>query len=176
MSSRPATCNTGRGTFRKGKGIMGLTRDFMYAGTMTTTVTLWSVDSVSAKGISAGMFFYLKQGLNAVKALREIKLQLLRGQYGENFRAPFITFGNGFFEVILSLPLQGQCLDQHHIKCYQHVGGKKRITLFDIRNQAGMRSVLVEVFQCKSLCNSLEFSIFRFWNLLIQGSVYIYRP
>lgn len=97
-----SACNTGRGQYRKGEGVMGLTRAFMYAGTPTTTVTLWSVFSVSAKELSIGMFKHLKQGDAPADALRATKLQMLRGQKGQLFKeavhwAPFVIFGEGFF-------------------------------------------------------------------------------
>lgn len=97
-----SACNTGRGKYQRGEGVMGLTRAFMYAGTPATTVTLWSVESKSAKDMSVGMFSHLKQGLAPAPALRAIKLQLLRGEKGELFThpffwSPFVLFGEGFF-------------------------------------------------------------------------------
>lgn len=97
-----SACNTGRGTYQRGEGVIGLTRAFMYAGTPTTAVTLWSVESKSAKEISVGMFFNLKEGLPPARALRAIKLQLLRGQKGDTYTHPFywapcVIFGEGFF-------------------------------------------------------------------------------
>ena len=96
-----SACNTGRGKYQRGEGVMGLTRAFMYAGTPTTTVTLWSVESLSAQNISVGMFSYLKQGLPPASALRAIKLQLLKGEKGADYRepffwAPFVIWGEGF--------------------------------------------------------------------------------
>lgn len=96
-----SACNTGRGEYRRGEGVMSLTRAFMYAGAPTTAVTLWSVDSVSSQYLSVGMFSYLKQGMPPAHALRKSKLQLLKGQKGAEFRAPFdwapfVIFGEGF--------------------------------------------------------------------------------
>ena len=96
-----SACNTGRGKYRRGEGVMSLTRAFMYAGAPTTAVTLWSVDSLSSQYLSVGMFFYLKQGMSPAQALRASKLQLLNGQKGAEFRvpfhwAPFIIWGDGF--------------------------------------------------------------------------------
>ncbi len=96
-----SACNTGRGKYQRGEGVMGLTRAFMYAGTPTTTVTLWSVYSVSAKELSVGMFRYLNQEHAPAHALRAIKLQMLKGEKGKPFKhpvhwAPFVIFGEGF--------------------------------------------------------------------------------
>jgi CHAT domain-containing protein len=95
-----SACNTGRGFDLKGEGVMGLTRAFMYAGTPAVSVTLWPVETQSAKLLDVGMHRYLHQGQGRAEALREIKLDLLRGKIGEQYRnpffwAPFIIFGDG---------------------------------------------------------------------------------
>ncbi len=95
-----SACNTGRGTQVKGEGVKGLTRAFMYAGTPAVAVTLWSVESLSAKDLDIGFFRHLKAGLPPARALQAIKLQMLRGEEGKNYRhpyywAPFVVFGDG---------------------------------------------------------------------------------
>lgn len=95
-----SACNTGRGKTVKGEGIMGLTRAFMYAGTPAVTVTLWSVESHSAKALNVGFFKNLKEGKSRAEALREIKLAMLRGAFGERWKqpyfwAPVVMFGDG---------------------------------------------------------------------------------
>ncbi len=84
----------------KGEGVMELTRAFMYAGTPAVAVTLWSVESLSAKDLAIGFFRHLNDGLSLVRALQAIKLRMLRGEYGETYRhpyywAPFVVFGDG---------------------------------------------------------------------------------
>ena len=83
-----SACNTGRGSQVKGEGVMGLTRAFMYAGTPAVSVTLWSVESESAKELNVGMYRYLSQKHGRAAALREIKLALLRGEKGKNTAIP----------------------------------------------------------------------------------------
>jgi CHAT domain-containing protein len=95
-----STCNTGRGSQVKGEGVIGLTRAFMYAGTPAVAVTLWSVESQSAKELNVGMYRYLSQGQGRAQALRTIKLAMLRGEKGEEYRDPFfwaplVVFGDG---------------------------------------------------------------------------------
>jgi len=95
-----SACNTGRGAEVKGEGVMGLTRAFMYSGTPAVTVTLWSVESQSAKELNVGMYRYLSQGQGRASALRQIKLALLRGEKGNLYRQPFfwaplVVFGDG---------------------------------------------------------------------------------
>ncbi|NOY68237.1 MAG: CHAT domain-containing protein [Deltaproteobacteria bacterium] len=95
-----SACNTARGKIVKGEGVMGLTRAFMYAGTPSITVNLWSVETISAQKLSVGYFDILQHGTDRAEALRESKLRLLHGEAGEQFKAPFfwaptVLFGDG---------------------------------------------------------------------------------
>jgi len=95
-----SACNTGRGTEIRGEGVMGLTRAFMYAGTPTISVTLWSVESESAKVLTTGLYENLKAGKGRAEALREIKLRMIRGEEEKMYRYPFfwapvVLFGDG---------------------------------------------------------------------------------
>ena len=95
-----SACNTGRGKVEKGEGVMGLTRAFMYAGTPAISVTLWSVESGSAKTLSTGLFRNIKEGKGRAEALRSIKLSMLQGEKGHLYRHPFfwappVLFGDG---------------------------------------------------------------------------------
>jgi CHAT domain-containing protein len=95
-----SACNTGRGSEVKGEGVVGLTRAFMYAGSPAVSVTLWSVESFSAKELNVGMYRYLGRRLGRAAALRQIKLALLRGEKGNKYRhpyywAPLVVFGEG---------------------------------------------------------------------------------
>ena len=94
-----SACNTGNGKNEKGEGVMGLTRAFMYAGTPAIAVTLWSVESLSAKTLNVGFFKELKNIQKPAAALRAIKLRMLRGEEGEKYKrpyywAPFVVFGD----------------------------------------------------------------------------------
>ncbi len=95
-----SACNTGRGEIQEGEGVIGLTRAFMYAGTSSISVTLWSVESKSATAMSTGLFKNLKAGENRAEALRDAKLRLIRGEEGDLYRHPFfwaplVLFGDG---------------------------------------------------------------------------------
>ncbi len=95
-----SACNTGRGSEVQGEGVMGLTRAFMYTGSPAVSVTLWSVESQSAMELDVGMFRYLAQKQARAEALRQIKLALLRGEKGDQYRdpyfwAPLVMFGDG---------------------------------------------------------------------------------
>jgi len=92
-----SACNTGLGKEIKGEGIMGLSRAFMYAGTSAVTVTLWSVESQSAKNINVGLFQNIKNGKSLAEALREIKIKLIRSKNYKHpfYWAPVVIFGDG---------------------------------------------------------------------------------
>jgi CHAT domain-containing protein len=72
----------------------------MYAGTQAVSVTLWSVESGSAKTLGTGLFRNLEEGKGRAEALRNIKLSMLRGEEGDLYRHPFfwapvVLFGDG---------------------------------------------------------------------------------
>lgn len=100
-----SACNTGSGDpSGAGEGIRGLTGAFMYAGTPAVAVTLWAVETHSAKALSTEIFRQLHAGLPTAKAIQTAKLKMLRGALrGENgeswqhsfFWAPFVGFGDG---------------------------------------------------------------------------------
>ena len=95
-----SACNTGRGETVRGEGVVGLTRAFMYAGTPAISITLWSVESQSAKTLSTGLYRHLKDGKPRAEALREIKLKMLHGEEGSLYQHPFfwspvVMFGDG---------------------------------------------------------------------------------
>ncbi|MGA2402445.1 MAG: CHAT domain-containing protein, partial [Syntrophobacteraceae bacterium] len=95
-----SACNTGMGKEVTGEGVMGLTRAFMYAGTSAISVTLWSVESISAKRLSTGLYENLQAGKGRAEALRDIKLRMIHGEEDETYRYPFfwapvVLFGDG---------------------------------------------------------------------------------
>ena len=95
-----SACSTGMGKSVRGEGVMGLTRAFMYAGTPAVTVTLWPVESMSAKDLNVGFFRNLKKGQARAEAIRNVKLSMIRGEFGEKwtspyFWAPTVLFGDG---------------------------------------------------------------------------------
>lgn len=93
-----SACNTGRGEQIKGEGVMGLTRAFMYAGSPAVAVTLWSVETQSAKILNVGMFKHLHAGKTRAQALRAIKLEMLNSSHAKLnqplFWAPLVVFGD----------------------------------------------------------------------------------
>jgi len=98
-----SACETGLGKIRSGEGVVGLTRSFMYAGTPSIVVSLWSVDSSSTARLMEIFYKKLLSGMNKAEALRQAKLELMKESdklYGESvsyrhpfFWAPFVFVG-----------------------------------------------------------------------------------
>src|SRR4029079_5889706 len=95
-----SACETGLGKEKRGEGVMGLTRAFMYAGAPTVGVTLWSVADKSTAELMTD--FYKRflgpstQGVPASTAMREAQLAMIAGKkYSAPFYwAPFVLVGD----------------------------------------------------------------------------------
>lgn len=61
----------------------------MFAGAPAVSVTLWSVESQSAKALSVGMYQHIKAGQTRAEALRDAKLQKICGNTAPMYRRPF---------------------------------------------------------------------------------------
>ncbi len=71
-----SACETGLGRLRKGEGIVGLTRAFLYAGASSVVVSLWKVEDQSTSLLMEQFYRRLKQGESRAEALRQAKLEL----------------------------------------------------------------------------------------------------
>ena len=93
-----SACETGLGKEKKGEGVIGLTRAFMYAGAPTVGVSLWSVADRSTADLMTG--FYKKmltgQGAPAAAAMRQAQVDMINGKkYAAPFYwAPFVLVGD----------------------------------------------------------------------------------
>lgn len=76
-----SACKTGLGEDVGGEGVVGLTRAFMYAGTPSVVVSLWSVASKSTTDFMTSMYQYLEEGKNKAEAVRLAKMDLRKKQY-----------------------------------------------------------------------------------------------
>jgi CHAT domain-containing protein len=96
-----SACETGLGELKKGEGVVGLTRAFMYAGTPSVMVSLWSVSDESTAELMIAFYRKMKGGLSKVKALQEAKLELMKGQKevrrDQSGRPEVMTYGHPFF-------------------------------------------------------------------------------
>lgn len=75
-----SACETGLGALKRGEGLIGLTRAFMYAGTPSVLVSLWSVDDQSTSYLMTEFYRRLNAGCHKAEALRQAKLALLEQQ------------------------------------------------------------------------------------------------
>src|SRR5204863_9228626 len=93
-----SACETGLGKEKRGEGVMGLTRAFMYAGAPTVGVTLWSVADKSTADLMTEFYKRLLVSDNASSsaAMREAQLAMISGKkYSAPFYwAPFVLVGD----------------------------------------------------------------------------------
>lgn len=75
-----SACRTGLGQMLHGEGIIGLTRAFLYAGADSVVVSLWNVNDIATASLMKSFYKHLQKGLGKDEALRQAKLELLRGQ------------------------------------------------------------------------------------------------
>jgi len=92
-----SACQTGLGKLIRGEGMVGLTRAFMYAGTPSVVVSLWSVSDISTADLMEEFYKNLiKNKLSKTDALRKAQLSLISDpKYSHPFYwAPFILIGD----------------------------------------------------------------------------------
>jgi CHAT domain-containing protein len=106
-----SACNTGAADGAGAEAISGLGRAFFYAGTRAILVSMWPVETTSAKKLTTGLFRYQKDDrtLTRARSLRKSILELMDNQVLEDkatgkvitsyahpfFWAPFIVVGDG---------------------------------------------------------------------------------
>jgi CHAT domain-containing protein/tetratricopeptide (TPR) repeat protein len=93
-----SACETGLGKEKKGEGIIGLTRAFMYAGAPTVGVSLWSVADRSTADLMTGFYKRMLTGTGApaASAMRQAQMDMIAGKkYAAPFYwAPFVLVGD----------------------------------------------------------------------------------
>ena len=94
-----SACETGLGKEKRGEGVMGLTRAFMYAGAPTVGVSLWSVADRSTADLMTDFYKRLlstAEGTTPSSALRGAQLAMISGKkYSAPFYwAPFVLVGD----------------------------------------------------------------------------------
>ena len=98
-----SACETQRGEWRSGEGVIGLARGFSYAGCQSLVSTQW-LASESATGVISERFYHeLARGNDKARALREAKLHYLQAQKINRKAHPF--FWSGFILVGDTKPL-----------------------------------------------------------------------
>ncbi|HEU4713456.1 MAG TPA: CHAT domain-containing protein [Pyrinomonadaceae bacterium] len=93
-----SACETGLGKEKRGEGVMGLTRAFMYAGAPTVGVSLWSVADKSTADLMTDFYKRLLTGGDTTSsgALRGAQLAMISGKKysAPFFWAPFVLVGD----------------------------------------------------------------------------------
>jgi CHAT domain-containing protein len=92
-----SACETGLGKERRGEGVIGLTRAFMYAGAPTVGVSLWSVGDKSTAELMPEFYKRLLAGQEgAPAAMRASQIALIAGKrYSAPFYwSPFVIVGD----------------------------------------------------------------------------------
>jgi len=93
-----SACETGLGKEKRGEGVMGLTRGFMYAGAPSVGVSLWSVDDTSTALLMSDFYKFLfrKDGPRAAGSLRAARLNMIaaRTYSSPYYWAPFVMVGD----------------------------------------------------------------------------------
>jgi len=92
-----SACETGLGKEKRGEGVIGLTRAFMYAGAPTVGVSLWSVADRSTAELMTDFYKRLlgPDPRPASSAMRDAQLAMIAGKkYSAPFYwAPFVLVG-----------------------------------------------------------------------------------
>jgi CHAT domain-containing protein len=92
-----SACQTGLGKLIRGEGMVGLTRAFMYAGTPSVLVSLWSVKDASTATLMSDFYKNLIKGkLSKTDALRKAQLSMLGNEKFAHpfYWAPFVLVGD----------------------------------------------------------------------------------
>jgi CHAT domain-containing protein len=93
-----SACETGLGKERRGEGVIGLTRAFMYAGAPTVGVSLWSVGDQSTAVLMPDFYRRLLAGGGRapVAAMRASQLSMIAGKKysAPYYWSPFILVGD----------------------------------------------------------------------------------
>ncbi|HEV2913490.1 MAG TPA: CHAT domain-containing tetratricopeptide repeat protein [Pyrinomonadaceae bacterium] len=92
-----SACETGLGKEKRGEGVIGLTRAFMYAGAPTVGVTMWSVADRSTADLMTDLYkrMLTGPGMSAVAAKQAAQQSMIAGKkYSAPFYwAPFVLVG-----------------------------------------------------------------------------------
>ena len=93
-----SACETGLGKEKRGEGVIGLTRAFMYAGAPTVGVSLWSVADRSTAELMSDFYkgVLASEGRAPAAAMRAAQQQMIAGKrYSAPFYwAPFVFVGD----------------------------------------------------------------------------------
>lgn len=84
-----SACQTGINEQKPGDDLVGLTRSFIYAGTPSVVVSLWSVYADSTIELMERFYTYLKEGKTKVEALQKAQLNIMNHPGHPEWRHPY---------------------------------------------------------------------------------------
>jgi CHAT domain-containing protein len=96
-----SACETARGRFGAGEGVIGLTWALFIAGVPSTVVSQWKVESASARELMLGFHRYLRapsrESLTKAEALRMAALKMMKNPSTSHpfYWAGFVLVGDG---------------------------------------------------------------------------------
>jgi len=88
-----SACETGMSTVWEGDELLGLARGFLYAGTPSLVVSLWTVNDRSTAQLMRGFYEALQRGVSKTRALQEAVLAVKAAFPHPYYWAPFILMG-----------------------------------------------------------------------------------
>jgi CHAT domain-containing protein len=77
----------------EGDELLGLARGFLYAGTPSLVVSLWTVNDRSTSKLMRRFYQSLKKGLSKSTALREAMIEVKASFPHPYYWAPFVLMG-----------------------------------------------------------------------------------
>ena len=72
-----SACESGRGSYRAGEGIVGIPYALTVAGNKDTVMSLWKVDDVATAEFTSAVFEKLSRGKSEVAAINETKREFI---------------------------------------------------------------------------------------------------
>ena len=73
-----SACNSGRGSYQAGEGIIGIPYALTVAGNKDTVMTLWRVEDEATAEFTSAVFEKISRGESEISALNETKREFLR--------------------------------------------------------------------------------------------------
>jgi len=85
-----SACQTGIGKYQRGEGVVSIGRGFMYAGSPSLLMTLWSLNDQSGALIIEHFYKNLTEGMEKDEAIRQAKLKYLENCNNPIAAHPFL--------------------------------------------------------------------------------------
>ena len=93
-----SACETGLGNISQGDELTGLSRAFLFAGSSSVLVSLWSVADYPTAQLMTNFYTYLKE-YPASEALTMAQRDVLKEYHQPLYWSPFILIGNGDISI-----------------------------------------------------------------------------